>query len=172
VLAAARGVLAARGLDAAMDEIAAAAGLGVATVYRHFPNKAALVDAVLADGFDGLTRDAEAALAAPDPGPACFDFLRHTGRVLARDRVLVAAARARDRRPRPAVAQRLFDAVERVLARARAAGAIRADVTVEEIPALLAGVGDAANLEGRPSPDVLERYLDVVMDGLRPAARR
>jgi hypothetical protein len=59
-----------------------------------------------------------------------------------------------------------------VLARARAAGAIRADVTVEEIPALLAGVGDAANLEGRPSPDVLERYLDVVMDGLRPAARR
>lgn len=168
VLAAARTVLAARGLAAQMDEIANAAGVGVATVYRHFPNKAILVDAVLTSSFRDLTRAAEAALAAPDPGEACFAYLRHTGSVMARDRVLVAASRSLDTPRRPEVVQRLFDTVATLLARAQAVGAIRAEVTVDELPALLAGVGDAANLRGRPTPDVLERYLDVVTAGLRP----
>jgi AcrR family transcriptional regulator len=167
VLEAARSVLAARGLDAPMDEIAAAAGVGVATVYRHFPNKTELVDAVLVHGFEALAQDAEAALRAPDPATAWIDFVRGAGRVLARDRVLVGAARSLDRPRRRPVVQRLFDVAEQVLARARAAGAIRDDVRAEELPALLAGAGDAANLGGRPTPDVLERYLDVIVDGLR-----
>ena len=166
VLEAARAVLAARGLDAPMDEIAAAAGVGVATVYRHFPSKTVLVDAVLAHSFEQLTLDAEAALAAPDPGSACLAFIRHVGAVMARDQVLVAASRSLDRPRRPRVVQRLFDVVEVLLDRARAAGAIRPDVTADELPVLLAGVGDAANLRGRPTPDVLERYLDVITAGL------
>lgn len=168
VLDAARSVLAARGLDAGMDEIAAAADVGVATVYRHFPSKTALVDAVLVDGFEELTLRAETARDDPDPGRACFSFVRAAGAVMARDRVLVAAARSLDRRRRPRFVQRLFDVVEELLARAAEAGQIRPDVTADELPALLAGAGDAANLRGRPTPRVLERYLDIVTDGLRP----
>ena len=170
VLSAARAVLAAGGLDAPMDDIAAAAGVGVATVYRHFPNKTALVDAVLAHSFEALTAEAEAALAASDPGAACFEYVRHVGRVMARDRVLVAASRSLDRPRRPSVVRGLFDVVDELLERARAAGAIREDVTADELPALLAGAGDAANLRGRATPDVLERYLDVVTAGLRPTS--
>ncbi len=169
VLEAARQVLAAKGLAAPMDDIAAAAGVGVATVYRHFPNKTVLVDAVLTHGFEELTREAEAALGEPEAGAACFAFIRRAGEVMARDRVLVAAARALDRPERPAVVQRLFDVVDELLASARAVGAVRADVSAEELPPLLAGVGDAANLRGRPTPEILARYLDVVTAGLRPA---
>jgi AcrR family transcriptional regulator len=170
VLEAARSVLAAGGLDASMDDIATAAGVGVATVYRHFPHKTALVDAVLTHSFEALTAEAEAALAADDAGTACIDYIRHAGRVMARDRVLVAASRSLDRPRRPEVVQHLFDVVDQLLARARAAGAIRADVTADELPALLVGAGDASNLRGRSTPDVLERYLDIVTAGLRPTS--
>jgi AcrR family transcriptional regulator len=169
VLEAARVVLAARGLDASMDDIAAAAGVGVATVYRHFPNKTALVDAVLAHSFEALTAEAEDALTEPDVGAACLEYIRHAGMVMARDRVLVAASRSLDQPSRPPVVQRLFDVVDELLGRARAAGAIRSDIGADELPALLAGAGDAANLRGRSTPDGLERYLDVVIAGLRVA---
>ncbi len=167
VLEAARTVLAAGGLDASMDEIAAAAGVGVATVYRHFPNKAALVDAVLTHSFEALASEAAAALEAPDVGAACLDYIRHAGRVMARDRVLVGASRSLDQPRRPPVVQGLFDVVDELLDRARAVGAVRSDITADELPPLLVGAGDAANLRGRPTPDALERYLDVVITGLR-----
>ncbi len=167
VLDAARTVLAAGGLDASMDDIAAAAGVGVATVYRHFPNKAALVDAVLTHSFEALAVEAAAALEAPDVGAACLDYIRHAGRVMARDRVLVGASRSLDQPRRPPVVQGLFDVVDELLARARAVGAVRSDITADELPPLLVGAGDAANLRGRPTPDALERYLDVVITGLR-----
>ena len=99
VLAAARSALARGGLDTPMEAVARAAGVGVATVYRNFPTKAALVDAVIERSFRELTANAKAALAAPDVDRAFFDFLRDTGKVMARDRVLVAAAPRRVRDP-------------------------------------------------------------------------
>ena len=168
VLDAAREVLAAGGLDAPMDAVARAAGVGVATVYRHFPTKAALVDAVIARSFERLTADGVAALESDDPGTAFFGFLRDTGRVMARDRVLVAAARRTDLPDRPVVVQRLFDVADELLARATLAGAVRSGVSADDLPALLVGAGDAANQRGRPTPAALERYLDIVTDGLRP----
>ncbi|MGH9030986.1 MAG: TetR/AcrR family transcriptional regulator [Acidimicrobiia bacterium] len=170
VLTAGRRVLAAGGLDAPVDEVAAAAGVGVATVYRHFPTKAALVDAVIEHGFEELTRSAETAAAEPDPGAAFLRFVRHAGAVMARDRVLVAAAHSADRPDRSPVVQRLFDAAAKLLERAITAGEIRPDVVADDLPPLLVGAGDAANQRGRPTPAALERYLDIVTNGLR--ARR
>ncbi|HEX6311438.1 MAG TPA: TetR family transcriptional regulator [Acidimicrobiia bacterium] len=167
VLVAARRVLAAGGLDAPVDDVAAAAGVGVATVYRHFPTKTALVDAVIERSFEELTREAEAAAAGPDAGAAFLGFVRHAGVVMARDRVLVAAARSTDRPERSPVVQRLFDAAGVLLRRAIAAGAVRGDVVADDLPALLVGAGDAANQRGRPTPAALERYLDIITQGLR-----
>jgi AcrR family transcriptional regulator len=56
------------------------AGVGIATVFRHFPTKAALLEAVLVRRFDGLRDQAAALLDAPDPGTAFFDFFPHAGR--------------------------------------------------------------------------------------------
>ena len=169
LLATARRVLSARGLDVPVEEIAREAGVGVGTVYRNFPTKAALLAAVVAQAFEGLTADAQTALARGEPGDAFFEFLRGAAVVMARDRVLVRAARAADGLglARAPEVQGLFDATDTLLARAIAAGAVRPGITAEDVAALLAGVGDAANELGRPTPEGLDRYLAVVVDGLR-----
>jgi AcrR family transcriptional regulator len=173
LLATARRVLSARGLDVPVEEIAREAGVGVGTVYRNFPTKDALLTAVIAEAFDGLTADAGRALARSDAGPAFFAFLRETAVVMARDRVLVRAARAADARGqvRAAEVQGLFDVTDALLARAIAAGAVRAGITAADVSALLAGVGDVTTARSPTSGD-LEQYLAVVIDGLRPPSVR
>jgi AcrR family transcriptional regulator len=170
LLATARRVLSARGLDVPVEEIARDAGVGVGTVYRNFPTKDALLGAVIARAFEDLTADAHAALSRPEAGDAFFGFLRGAAVVMARDRVLVRAARAADGLgvARAPEVQGLFDATDTLLGRAIAAGAVRPGVTAEDVAALLTGVGDAANELGRPTPDGLDRYLAVIVDGLRP----
>jgi AcrR family transcriptional regulator len=172
LLSTARRMLAARGLDVPVEEIAREAGVGVGTVYRNFPTKAALLAAVIAQAFDELTVDARAALARPSVGDAFFEYLRSLAAVMARDRVLVAAARAVDRRSstRGPEVQALFDAVDELLERAIDAGAVRPGITAEDIAALLAGVGEAGDERGRRSPAALDRYVAVLVDGLRPQA--
>jgi AcrR family transcriptional regulator len=158
LLAAARVRFARDGFGVPVEEIAQEAGVAVGTVYRHFPTKDALVDAVIAAAFTELGDAAEAALAAPDPGPAFFAFVRDAGRVMARDRVLVAAARARpESRHRVPVVRRLFDLTDQLLERARDAGTVRDGIDADDVSALLAGVGETA---------AVERYLDVVCRGL------
>jgi AcrR family transcriptional regulator len=174
VLDAARRVFAVRGVDVPVEEIARDAGVGVGTVYRRFPTKDALLGAVIERSFDELTAAATSALGSADAGLAFFDFLVDAASVMARDRVLVAVARAqgqrRDQRA-PAVI-RLFDVTDALLARAQAEGAVRAGITAEDVSALLSGVGEAANEGGEPSPGGLARYLAVVVDGLRPRPER
>jgi AcrR family transcriptional regulator len=172
VLAAARRVLAARGLDVPVEELARTAGVGVGTVYRNFPTKDALVAAVIEQAFAELTAAAEAALDDPDPGEAFFALVRGCAATMARDVVLVRAARAADRveQPRPDHVQRLFDATDAVLARAVAAGAVRGGVDAEDVAALLIGIGEAANHPRDADADVLERYVTIVIDGLRRPA--
>jgi AcrR family transcriptional regulator len=163
-------VLSARGLDVPVEEIAREAGVGVGTVYRNFPTKDALLAAVIAQAFEDLTADAHAALSHPLAGDAFFDFLRGAAVVMARDRVLVRAARAADGRgvPRAPEVQGLFDATEMLLIQAIETGAVRPGITADDVAALLAGVGDAANELGLPTPEGLDRYLAVIVDGLRP----
>lgn len=158
LLVAARALFAADGFDASVEAVAQAAGVAVGTVYRHFPTKEALGEAVIEQAFAELGDDAERALAAAEPGTALFAFVRHAGAIMARDRVLVAAARARPGlRDRVPVVQRLFDVTDRVIARARVAGAVRPGIRSDDVAALLAGVGEATDIE---------RYLDVVCAGL------
>jgi AcrR family transcriptional regulator len=170
LLDAARTVLALRGLDVPVEEIARAAGVGVGTVYRNFPTKDALVGAVIERAFDELTAASVAALGEPDPGEAFYRLLHESAAVMARDIVLVRAARAGTDLGQglPASVQRLFDATGAVLDRAIAAGAVRPGITARDVSALLIGVGEAANHPAEPGTDQVQRYVTILSGGLRP----
>jgi len=93
LLTAARHRFARDGFDVPVEEIAQQAGVAVGTVYRHFPTKDALVDAVIERAFTELADEAEAALSAADPGAAFFAFVRVAGAVMARDLVFFSTMR-------------------------------------------------------------------------------
>src|SRR5687767_8360315 len=96
VIEAARKVMGAEGLEAGMDDIARAAGVGVGTVYRHFPNKDDLMAALADCRFERLAEFAREALAEADPGEAFERFLHRGGELQASDRALSEVMRGRD----------------------------------------------------------------------------
>jgi AcrR family transcriptional regulator len=169
VLRAAMSVLAEEGPGVSLGRIAQRAGVGAGTVYRHFPSKEILIEAVLAEQFQGLVAAADRWAARAAPGEALFEFLlevieasagrRHVCDVVAGDqgwpRAMLAAA-----------AQRYRDALERLLREARHVGAIRADVRAEDLSALVAG-GVALRAAHR-DPARGTRLVRLVLDGLRP----
>jgi AcrR family transcriptional regulator len=171
VLAAAEEVLAAEGVSAPIDEIARRAGVGVGTVYRHFPTKEALLEAIVAGRMQRLFALVEASAEEPDAGTAFFGCLHAMYEEGARH-VALADALAR---AGISIASPSADAkgeLERVLgvqlARAQAAGAVRADVAVQDVLSLLAGTCMAA--ERGADPARLQRLVGIVCDGLRPGA--
>ena len=176
ILEAARALVAETGVDAPVEEVARRAGLAVGTLYRHFPAKADLVAAVVADTTERIAAMAEAALAETDagaaPGPVLDRLFRAVAEGHATDRVFKAAterleagegyagalAAARPGSP-PA---RAAVAIDALLGRARAAGAVRPDVDLADLVLLLEGLpGVEVPAERRA------RHVDVVLAGLR-----
>jgi AcrR family transcriptional regulator len=168
ILEAARGECAKHGANVQMDDIARGAGVGVGTVYRHFPTKETLIDALVAEKYRVAVENAEAALEIDDPWEAFATLLRRNAEHMARAAVLRDAfARLSEETP-PATAvagQAELEAVAgRVLARAQAAGVVRPDVSVDDIAILMSGLGASM---ARPG-DVWRRHLELLLDGLRP----
>lgn len=169
VLEVAEAVFAGEGLDVPIDEIARRAGLGVGTLYRHFPTKEALFSAIVIGRVERATRHA-VALAAGEPGAAFFDllaFLVAEG-AAKKDFVAALAGAGIDVARSVALPRREFrGALAKLLARAQAAGAVRGDVTVEEVLALVVGL--FAAIDRHPAgPRARDRLLALVGDGLRP----
>jgi AcrR family transcriptional regulator len=161
VLAAARRAFAEQGYAVPLDEIAAAAGVGPGTVYRHFPTKEALFEAVSVANVEDLAADARARAAAAFAG-----FLdRVADQALAKRDLPDAFAGAGADAMATAVAD-MHDALGLLLAKAQEAGGVRRDVTVGDVIALLKGLLHAVRTD--PDPDVRHRLLAVVRDGLRP----
>jgi len=158
VLEAAEAALAAGGVGVPMEDIAQRAGVGVGTLYRHFPTKEALVAAVVAHRMELLLRDADELLAAADPGAAFFGFI---DRVVTMGTAKRDLAQALDVAVADQVKRDLLRAVGDLLARAQAAGAVRPDVEAADVMALMPAALSA--------PD---RLLPVVRDGLRAAPQR
>ncbi len=167
VLEVAYGTFAAEGLSVPIDEIARRAGVGAGTVYRHFPTKEALFQAVIEDRMRRLIHDGYALLKSDGPGEAIFTFLRSM--VLqwgAADRGLVDALAGFGIDIESAVpeAEDAFLAVLGELLRAaQDAGTVRQDVGVREVKAILVG---CQAMEAYNSA-LAERVTDVVIDGLR-----
>jgi AcrR family transcriptional regulator len=159
------------GESASTEEVARVAGVGIATVFRHFPTKAALLEAVLVRRFDGLRDQAAALLDAPDPGAAFFDFFRHlvadAATKIAIGEALLEAGGDGDGAAAEA-SNGLRRAVAALLHRAQRAGAVRDDVELPEVYALLVATSRTA---GRLDEEVRDRVLAIVFDGLAPLPR-
>jgi AcrR family transcriptional regulator len=165
VMEAAREVFAEQGRDAQMTDIASHAGVGVGTVYRHFPTKEALIEAIAADKFEDLSEKGEQALANPEPWESFRDFLHYGASLQARDRAFSEVVSAN---PYPVAEEegaRLRDVSTKLLRRAQEAGAVREDVKPEDIPMIMCGLGHT--LRFQPDPNAWERYIEVILDGLR-----
>ncbi|MGH3155471.1 MAG: TetR/AcrR family transcriptional regulator, partial [Streptosporangiaceae bacterium] len=168
-------VFATEGLGVSLDEIARRAGVGPGTVHRHFPTKEALYLAVASDQLQQLVAQAKALAATDDPAAALFTLLSRmmtTGAENATVKSALAAAEFDVRTAAPSVAADLTRYVADLLNRAQAAGAIRDDLTAEELLALLAGAFAAirhANAE--TSQKRSAHIVQIILDGLRPQPR-
>ncbi len=163
VLDAARDVFAESGYGVPLDEIADRAGVGPGTVYRHFPTKEALFQAVVAARVADLVDDARRRVADADPGEAFFGFLARLGAEGATKRDFPDAITIRD-----PLRDELHQAMAVLLHRAQDSGAVRPGITVADVVALLKGLLTSAH-DGHDGhdPSRMERILAVVIDGLR-----
>jgi AcrR family transcriptional regulator len=169
VLQAARECFAEHGLEAQMDEIAARAEVGVGTVYRHFPTKQALAEAIAADHFDRLAASAREGLESSDAWEGFSEFLRRSAQTQAGDRALAEVMAAEPEVMCDAAMRRpdLHEALDRLVTRAQKAGMLRRDLVPADVPMLICGIG-RATLAGSKGPTMsCRRYLEIVLDGLR-----
>ena len=169
ILAAADEVLAVEGLSAPIDEVALRAGVGVGTVYRHFPTREALYEAVVVARIERLVAEGLDRATADDAGAAFFGFLSSLVEQGAQNVALVdALARAGYdvKVAKGQVKARLFGALAELLSRAQAAGAVRTDVDTEDVIGLLAASCITTDREGGAA--AAQRRLGIIFDGLRP----
>ncbi|RSM69895.1 TetR family transcriptional regulator [Actinoplanes sp. ATCC 53533] len=168
VLAAAREALAAGDTDLAMNAIAKAAGVGVGTVYRHFPSRQALLESLATASFAAMIDDARAAAAEPDAAAGLARLLRSVLRFQLTDPSLAAvlATPSRTGTEAHALSAELLGTAMAVVDRARAAGVIRPEVTADDLRRLICGVHHAVRLGADDS--AADRYLEILVSGLRP----
>ncbi|QQG96831.1 TetR/AcrR family transcriptional regulator [Mycobacteroides chelonae] len=164
LISAAREVFSERGLDATLDDIAARAGLGTGTAYRHFRDKHELASEILSEATEQIAKDARAALTIADPWQALATFCEHTAARHAADRGLYDALAGRGRaEDKERIWPLIVQAVTQLVARARSAGVIRADTQQEDIGAILTMLGPAYAM----GEQAWRRYLALMLDGLR-----
>ena len=172
ILVAAGELFAERGLSVTLDDIARHAGVGVGTVYRRFPDKDVLIDALFEERLTMLCDAAEAALARDDAWEGLVLFLERGGALQADDRGLKelvgsgthgggGVLQARDR---------LRSLVTQVFDRAKAAGVVRDDVIAFDAPLIFMMLGAVMDRTRDVTPELWRRYLGLILDGLRPDA--
>jgi AcrR family transcriptional regulator len=170
ILAAARQVFCDLGLEAPLEEIARRAGVGIGTLYRHFPSRVELLDAVLADTVQAHVDAAEKALATGDPWDGFASYLEQSCRLQAADRGLNDAMGMRFPRATTveALKTRLFDLVAQVVDRAQRSGQLRPDLTLEDLAFLnWANARILQAVQAAGAPDAWRRHLGFLLDGFR-----
>jgi AcrR family transcriptional regulator len=167
VLEVAYEIFAADGLSVPIDEIARRAGVGAGTVYRHFPTKEALFQAVIADRMNRIIDQGRALLEAEQPGEALFVFMRSM--VLqwgATDRGLVEALAGigiEVNSAAPQAEEDFLSLLAELLQAAQRAGTARAELTVPEVKTLMVGCQAMQSYNG----ELADRVTDIALDGLR-----
>ena len=170
LLAAAKDLFATRGLDVTLDDVARHAGVGTGTAYRRFPNKDALVDALMVDRIGELADIAKECLEEPDPWVGLTSYFDRALALQAADRglkeVLFSAGRGRERsnHARRAIAP----VVMKLVQRAKEAGVVRDDIDTTDVPLINFMLYTIVDFSRGFEPDLYKRYLAIVLDGLRP----
>ena len=168
VLRAAGEVLSERGLEVGVDEVAARAGVGKATVYRSFPTKELLVAAVACERLrwlEGLTVEAAR---SDNPWAAFGELLRTMAEAKAGNRIFAAIMSSVSELPDVGHARAdSTAAMERLMRRAKVQGAMRADATPRDVHVLFAGVARMLAEEGETDPAVWRRHADLIVAAVR-----
>jgi AcrR family transcriptional regulator len=170
VLVAARECFAECGGSAQMEDIARRAGVGVGTVYRHFPNKEAVIQTLVDEYFADLGSRAQAALEIEDPWEAFTSLIWGAADMLGANRGLgevTASGQMREAAERSA----FFDAVGQLIGRAQRAGVMRDDVTIEDVPMIICSLGRVQQLDAGMAESSWRRHLAIMLDGLRTGER-
>ena len=170
ILAAAEAVFGAHGALGSTEDVAERAGVGIATVFRHFPTKEALIEAALLRHFDRLNAQAAELSARADPADALRRLLATMIETGATKLTLASLVGTRDAFPPDvrAAAEELRRTMGVILERAKAAGVVQPDVTVDEVYLLIRGLAHASATMP-PSPATLRRAIDVIWRGVAPS---
>ncbi|WP_433368173.1 TetR/AcrR family transcriptional regulator [Actinoplanes sp. CA-142083] len=162
-----------RGLDAPLEEIAKAAGVSAGTLYNRFGGRDALIDAVMPDVVEAKVRDAmRRAEAEADPWDGFALYVTLLCELTAGDLAVGDAVSRRyaDARRLTEICDAQMDGVRGLIAKAHAAGRLRADFTAEDLPLLLWTTSTVVRATAGTAPEVWRRALAFTLDGLRPAA--
>ena len=172
ILVAARLAFAEGGIDVSVEEIAQRAGVGMGTLYRRFPTKDALIDAVFEQHLDRIAASAEAGRANSDAWMAFIGYLTDVVRLQVNDcglsQILGAYLSAEDLVARART--RLRPLVQQLIERAQDQGDLRPDVVYEDISVLLWTTGRVVDATRDVEPDFWQRYLALAIDGLRASS--
>lgn len=170
VLDAATQVFADHGPAATLGDVAQAAGVGIGTIYRKFPDKQALLDALFDDKIDAIMQIVEEAAQITDPGTAFRTYLFGMIELHARDRSVATVLFGPDRYDRfPShLSDRLGTGADRLIADAIAAGELRPGFTRQDTIALGVMVSTIALASRDTDPELWRRYASLVVDGTRP----
>ncbi|WUG71076.1 TetR/AcrR family transcriptional regulator [Streptomyces sp. NBC_00457] len=174
LLTEARSAFAAHGTDASLEDVARRAGVGIGTLYRHFPNRHALLSAVFEDGVSDLLARSRELLSAPDPCTALVTWLReivtHAGEYRGLAKALMSVSH-----DHTSALARCSDPIRKagqaLLTRAQEAGAVRDDVAIDDLLKLTHAIALAAE-ETPTDPNVADRLLHLTLRGLKPTQGR
>jgi AcrR family transcriptional regulator len=174
ILAAAGEVFAECGLAASLDAVAERAGVGVGTVYRRFPDKEALIDALFEARIDEIVEIATDCARIDDPWDALVCFLDRAITLHGGDRALkeIVFSTAHGHERTASARERIKPLVAELVARAQAAGALREDFEITDTPVIQLMLTAVIEYAGDVSPDLWRRYLAIVLDGMRAGAAR
>jgi AcrR family transcriptional regulator len=164
ILEAARSVFSEQGADAQIDDVARKAKVGVGTVYRHFPTKDVLLEALVLERFAEITALADEALEGEDAWEAFLELVWRSAELNAADRGFCDAIAFQDQTP-VVVDCGLMTRVSELMRRAQSEGALRADATPADVSVLMCGLGSV--IRTIPGPDMWRRYVTLMLDGLR-----
>jgi len=169
ILEAAEATFTAEGVSAPIDAVAQRAGVGVGTVYRHFPTKEALFEAIVAARLDELCETTRQLAGSEAPDEAAFSFLREFGRQASAKQDLFDAMDAAGLDIKSTCADRVDEltrGIDLLLQRAKAAGTVRDDVATGEVMALIVGA-----CHSKQDDLACQRMVEIVCEGIRkPAA--
>jgi AcrR family transcriptional regulator len=155
--------------DVSLEEIARLAGVGIGTLYRHFPTRQALLEAVYTDQVESLSARAEELRETESPADALADWMRALVKFSSTKRSMTTALLATlgtDSELLSSCTKQIKGAAEALLARAQQAGVVRPDADAMDLIRLVHAVNIAT--EKAPDPGQADRMLALILDGLRP----